>query len=72
MSKFNEIHTAGTSLWFDFIRRDLLEDGGLADLVAEGIRGVTSNPSIFQKAIMSFYTTITPRFAWWVENWLNI
>ena len=51
MSKFNEIHAAGTSLWFDFIRRDLLEDGGLADLVAEGIRGVTSNPSIFQKAI---------------------
>lgn len=51
MSKFNDIYAAGTSLWFDFIRRDLLEDGGLADLVAEGIRGVTSNPSIFQKAI---------------------
>ncbi len=51
MSKFNEIHAAGTSVWFDFIRRDLLEDGGLAGLVAEGIRGVTSNPSIFQKAI---------------------
>lgn len=51
MSKFNEMHEAGTSLWFDFIRRDLLEDGGLAALVAEGIRGVTSNPSIFQKAI---------------------
>jgi transaldolase len=51
MSKFNEIHAAGTSVWFDFIRRDLLEDGGLAELVAEGIRGVTSNPSIFQKAI---------------------
>jgi transaldolase len=51
MSKFNDIHQAGTSIWFDFIRRDLLEDGGLADLVSEGIRGVTSNPSIFQKAI---------------------
>jgi len=51
MSKFNDIHIAGTSVWFDFIRRDLLEDGGLAELVAEGIRGVTSNPSIFQKAI---------------------
>jgi transaldolase len=51
MSKFNDIHQAGTSVWFDFIRRDLLEDGGLAALVAEGIRGVTSNPSIFQKAI---------------------
>lgn len=51
MNKFEEIHAAGTSLWFDYIRRDLLEGGGLADLVAEGIRGVTSNPSIFQKAI---------------------
>lgn len=51
MSKFNDIHAAGTSVWFDFIRRDLLEDGGLAGLVAEGIRGVTSNPSIFQSAI---------------------
>jgi len=51
MSKFKEVHQAGTSLWFDFIRRDLLEDGVLADLVAEGIRGVTSNPSIFEKAI---------------------
>jgi transaldolase len=51
MSKFTDIHAAGTSVWFDYIRRDLLEDGGLAALVAEGIRGVTSNPSIFQKAI---------------------
>ncbi len=51
MSKFSEIHAAGTSVWFDYIRRDLLEDGGLAELVGEGIRGVTSNPSIFQNAI---------------------
>ncbi len=51
MSKFHDINDAGTSMWFDFIRRDLLENGGLADLVAEGIRGVTSNPSIFEKAI---------------------
>jgi len=51
MSKFNDIHAAGTSVWFDFIRRDLLEEGGLAALVGEGIRGVTSNPSIFHKAI---------------------
>ena len=36
----------------DFIERDLLTGGGLARLVAEdGVRGVTSNPSIFQKAI---------------------
>ena len=51
MSTFVEMHAVGTSVWLDYIRRDLLEGGGLADLVAEGIRGVTSNPSIFQKAI---------------------
>jgi transaldolase len=42
----------GQAVWFDFIERDLLMGGGLARLVADdGIRGVTSNPSIFQKAI---------------------
>jgi len=40
------------AVWLDFIERDLLTGGGLALLVAEdGVRGVTSNPSIFQKAI---------------------
>lgn len=40
------------AVWLDFIERDLLTGGGLAALVADdGVRGVTSNPSIFQKAI---------------------
>jgi len=40
------------AVWLDFIERDLLAGGGLAQLVADdGVRGVTSNPSIFQKAI---------------------
>jgi len=40
------------AVWFDFIERELLSSGGLARLVADdGVRGVTSNPSIFQKAI---------------------
>ena len=40
------------AVWLDFIERDLLTGGGLAGLVADdGVRGVTSNPSIFQKAI---------------------
>jgi transaldolase len=38
-------------VWYDFIRRDMLTGPGLADLVSSGIRGVTSNPSIFHKAI---------------------
>ena len=42
----------GQSVWLDFVRRDLLKSGGLAKLIAEdGLRGVTSNPSIFEKAI---------------------
>jgi transaldolase len=42
----------GQAVWLDFIERDLLTGGGLARLVEDdGVRGVTSNPSIFQKAI---------------------
>src|SRR3954454_16190023 len=42
----------GQSVWLDFVSRELLKSGGLARLVADdGIRGVTSNPSIFEKAI---------------------
>ena len=42
----------GQSVWLDFVSRDLLKSGGLAKLIGEdGLRGVTSNPSIFEKAI---------------------
>lgn len=41
----------GQSLWLDYIDRNLLINGGLKALVVEGINGVTSNPTIFQKAI---------------------
>ncbi len=41
----------GQSPWLDNLRRDWLEDGTLAGLVGKGIRGVTSNPTIFAKAI---------------------
>lgn len=42
----------GQSVWLDFVSRDLLKSGGLTKLIAEdGLRGVTSNPSIFEKAI---------------------
>src|ERR1700719_2229991 len=41
----------GQSVWLDFVSRDLLKSGGLAHLIVEdGLRGVTSNPSIFEKA----------------------
>jgi len=42
----------GQSVWLDFIRRTLITSGELRRLIAEdGLRGVTSNPSIFEKAI---------------------
>jgi len=41
----------GQSPWLDNLRRDWLQDGTLAGLVSQGIRGVTSNPTIFAKAI---------------------
>lgn len=41
----------GQSIWLDFIRRDFTRDGSLARLVQQGLRGVTSNPTIFEKAI---------------------
>jgi len=41
----------GQSPWLDNLRRDWIEDGQLADLVRRGVRGVTSNPTIFAKAI---------------------
>ena len=41
----------GQSMWLDYIDRNLLDNGGLKRLVETGIRGVTSNPTIFHKAI---------------------
>jgi transaldolase / glucose-6-phosphate isomerase len=42
----------GQSVWFDYIRRDLLTSGELKRLIEDdGLRGMTSNPSIFEKAI---------------------
>jgi transaldolase/glucose-6-phosphate isomerase len=42
----------GQSMWLDYIRRDLFTTGKLKQLIAEdGLRGMTSNPSIFEKAI---------------------
>jgi transaldolase / glucose-6-phosphate isomerase len=42
----------GQSMWLDYIRRDLFTTGKLTQLITEdGLRGMTSNPSIFEKAI---------------------
>jgi len=47
-----DLAALGQSVWLDYIRRGLIDSGELARLVAEdGVRGVTSNPAIFEKAI---------------------
>jgi transaldolase/glucose-6-phosphate isomerase len=47
-----ELSRFGQSVWLDYIRRSLITSGELSRLVEEdGLRGVTSNPSIFEKAI---------------------
>ncbi len=51
MTRLHALNDAGQSVWLDFIKRDMLQDGELERLVADGIRGLTSNPTIFQKAI---------------------
>ncbi len=52
MTKLDELFAEyGQSPWIDNIRRDWLNDGTLAGMVAEGVRGVTSNPSIFAKTL---------------------
>jgi len=51
----------GQSPWMDYIRRDLLTSGGLKKMIDEdGLRGMTSNPAIFEKAIVggNFYSDI--------------
>ncbi len=51
----------GQSVWLDYIRRDLFTTGELKRLISEdGLRGMTSNPAIFEKAIAdsNFYTDL--------------
>jgi transaldolase len=47
-----KLGTLGQSIWLDYIQRDLIVSGELRRLIEEdGLRGMTSNPSIFEKAI---------------------
>ncbi|MBN1189560.1 MAG: transaldolase [Dehalococcoidales bacterium] len=51
MNSIQSLHGFGQSIWLDFISRGILSGGELKRLVDNGVTGVTSNPSIFQKAI---------------------
>jgi transaldolase/glucose-6-phosphate isomerase len=52
MNPLRQLAKLGQAVWLDYIRRKLLVEGGLRRLIEEdGLTGVTSNPSIFEKAI---------------------
>lgn len=50
-TKLHTLAELGQSVWLDYIDRELITTGGLTTYVSRGLRGVTSNPDIFQKAI---------------------
>ncbi len=50
-SKMQELRQLGQSIWLDYISRPLIEGGKLQNLIDSGLGGITSNPSIFDKAI---------------------
>lgn len=51
MTKLHDLANLGQAVWLDFIRRSFLEQGELRNLANQGLRGVTSNPTIFDQAI---------------------
>ncbi len=52
MNPLHELAAAGQAVWLDYIRRDILDDGTLSRYIANlCVTGLTSNPSIFDKAI---------------------
>ena len=51
-SRLQKLHAAGQSVWLDYIDRTILSDGGLThQLDADALTGMTSNPTIFEKAL---------------------
>ena len=52
MNPLKELAAEGQSIWLDYIRRNLIRSGELKRMVEDdGVRGLTSNPTIFEKAI---------------------
>ena len=51
MTPLKQLAEQGQAVWIDYLSRNFVNDGDLAGLVADGVVGVTSNPTIFQGAI---------------------
>ncbi|MEN4042096.1 MAG: transaldolase family protein, partial [Anaerolineaceae bacterium] len=67
MNAIQKLHETGQSLWYDNIHRGLITSGELAAMIGRGdIRGVTSNPTIFNSAISrsSDYDSAIKPMAW--------
>lgn len=50
-AKLREFANFGQAIWYDYLRRSSITSGEMQSLIEEGVRGVLSNPSIFEKAI---------------------
>lgn len=67
MNKAEQLFKLGQSIWFDNIERSLLDDGSIAAMIDSGkIYGITSNPSIFEKAIggSAAYDDVLQAMSW--------
>jgi transaldolase len=51
MTSLHELAALGQSVWIDYLSRPFVQRGELSELAADGVVGVTSNPTIFQAAI---------------------
>src|SRR6185503_6026157 len=50
-TKLHKLAELGQSVWLDYMQRSLINSSGLRTYVEQGLRGITSNPAIFEKAI---------------------
>ncbi|HEX8805821.1 MAG TPA: transaldolase family protein, partial [Candidatus Aquilonibacter sp.] len=50
-NQLQQLLEAGQSVWLDNLRRSMFASGELKRLIDQGLRGMTSNPTIFEKAI---------------------
>ena len=64
-----KLQALGQSIWLDYIRRDLISSGELRRLIeVDGLRGITSNPTIFEKSITAAIITMTRWRIRWRKN----
>jgi transaldolase len=50
-TSIQELNEFGQSVWFDNISRSMIKGGKIKEMISQGLRGITSNPTIFDKAI---------------------